>query len=332
MRVAFIRCVLLGACFLGCAADLAANGSEQVLAKAVQIFGKALSGGYRVYPLNDNYVVWLIFDTHDELIEADVGPKSFYSSVLPNAPLPTNADRLSEHGYEDALKKISQLKDIGALRSPHESGISTEFGALSTDQFEAAFVDRNASTDALDEIKKFNVYFLQNMQGSPEQLKTVQGQPMVCLVGLWYYIPPTSEANIKLGEWQVLHAAGPNLRGTHGCFRTTILHDADGFTIEEPQNATIIVTEPYKVRSLAGRVTISGQPVEGANVEVLAVGGRKILRSKTDRDGDFRIPDAPDGEYKFKVTKDGFNALSGKIIVNRKAPSAPLSFGLNLGT
>jgi hypothetical protein len=311
---------------------LAANGSEEILAKAVQLFGEPLSVEHKVYRLNDNYVIWLIFDTRGELFEVDVGPKSYYSSEFPNAPLPTKADRLSVTEYEETLARISQLKDVGRLRRRHESAVSSNFGPLNTDQFEGAFVDRIVTEDDEAEVKKFNVYFFQDEAGSPEQVKTVQGQPMVCLVGVWYYVRPETESKITLGQWQFMQAAGPNLHGTEGCFRTTILHDADGFTIEEPQNAVIVVTEPYRVQALAGRVTIADQPIDGANVEVRAVGSHNILRSKTDAEGNFRIPEASEGNYKFKVTKDGFKALSGEIIVDRNAPPERLCFVLYVGT
>jgi hypothetical protein len=332
MRAAFVRSVLLVACFLASTKDIAANPQEKILTKAAQLFGKPLDAKHRVYQLNDNYLIWLVFDTREGLFEVDVGPKSYYSAEFPNAPLATKADRLSKSEYEGTLRKISQLKDIGALRKGHENAVPSEFGRLNTDQFEGAFVDRIVSNDGMEEVKKFNLYFFQDESGSPEQIKTVQGQPMVCLVGVWYYVKPETESEITLGQWQSLQAAGPNLHGTKGCFRTTILHDADGFTIEEPQNEIIVVSEAYRVRVLEGRVTIADQPVQGANVEVLAVGRHGILRSKTDEEGNFRIPDSAEGEYKFKVTKDGFKALSGKIIVDHSAPPERLSLGMYLGT
>ena len=312
--------------------SIAAAAQEKVLTQAAKLFGEPLNAEHRVYQLNANYVIWLIFDPQGQLFEVDVGPKSYYSSEFPNAPHATKADRLSEAEYEDTLRKISQLKDIGALRKGHESAIPSDFGPLNTDQFEGAFVDRVTADSGEEEVKKFNVYFFQDYSGSPEQLKTMQGQPMVCLVGVWYYLRPQTESTITLGQWLSLQVAGPNLRGTKGCFRTTTLHDADGFTIEEPQNAIIQVSEPYRVRALFGRVTVADQPVQGANVEVLPVGGQGILRSKTDGKGNFRIPDAYEGEYKFKVTKDGFKALTGKIIVNHSAPREPLSFRMCAGS
>lgn len=330
MRVTFVRSVLLVASCMASTLSIAAATQESVLTQAAQLFGEPLNAEHRAYQLNTNYVIWLIFDPQGELFEVDVGPKSYYSSEFPNAPRATKADSLSEAEYERTLRKISQLKDVGALRRGHEGAIPGDFGLLNTDQFEAAFVDRIVGSDE-DQVVKFSVYFLQEHSGSPEQVETLQGQPMVCVVGLWYYAKPATP-QMTLGQWQTMQLAGPNLHGIHGCHRTTILHDADGFTIEEPQVVTIVVSEPYRVRVLRGRVTMSDQPVAEANVEVRAVGGRKILRCKTDEEGNFKISHVAQGEYKFKVTKDGFNALSGTITVDHNAPLDRLLFQISLGT
>lgn len=317
---------------LCCSLGVAADGSKPTLAKAAQLFGHQLNVEHRVFRLNDDYVIWLPFDTRGELFEVDVGPKSYYTSEFPNATKPPRPEYLSETEYEDALQKISQLKDIGGLQERHASAIPSDFGLLNTDRFEQVFVDRIVAEDEADAIRKFNVYFLQDMAGSPEQLRTVQEQEMVCLVGVWYYLPSEAAKKVKVGEWQTLQVAGPNLRGTTGCFRTTVLHDSDGFTIEEPQNETVVVSEPYRVQMLVGRVSIGGQPLEGANFEVRRIGSKKVLRSKTNAAGAFRIPGAPEGQYKFKVTKDGFKALSGTISVDRKAAPRRLLFELHVGT
>jgi Carboxypeptidase regulatory-like domain len=332
MRLRSLRSLLLVACSLASTLGMADGPQEKLLTRAAQLFGEPLNAEHRVYQLSANYVIWLILTPQGELFEVDVGPKSYYTSEFPNSPHATSADRLSIAEYEGTLRKISLLKDIGALRKGHESAVPSDFGPMNTDQFERAFVDRVLADDGEEDVKKFNVYFFQAYSGSPEQVRTLQGQPMVCFVGIWYYVKSGTDSKISLGHWLSLQVAGPNLHGTKGCFRTITLHDADGFTIEEPQNATIEVSEPYRVRALKGRVTIADQPVQGANVEVLPVAGQGILRSKTDEGGNFRIPHARKGEYKFKVTKDGFKALTGKIIVDRSAPPEPLSFTMDLGT
>jgi hypothetical protein len=287
---------------------------------------------HRVFRFNDAYVIWLILDRGGDLFEVHVGPKSYYTTEFPDAKKPSGVECLPEAEYRKALQKISELKDIGRLQQPHASAIPSDFGSLNTDRFERAFVDRVVVRDHAEGVRRFIVYFLQDIAGSPEQVLAMQGQPMVCLVGVWYYLSPEEGSKVHPGEWQTLRIAGPNLHGTTGCFRTTVLHDADGFTIEEPQNETIIVSDPYRVRALAGRVLFGDAPVEGVNVEVRPIGSRRVLRAKTNDSGTFRITRVPDGKYKFKVTKDGFKALSGTVLLDKNAPTKALSFELQVGT
>jgi hypothetical protein len=69
----------------------------------------------------------------------------------------------------------------------------------------------------------------------------------------------------------------------------------------------------------------------GVDVEVRR-GSEKVLGSRTDAEGNFTIPDAAEGEYKFKATKDGFKALSGTIFVDNTAPAETINFEMQLGT
>jgi hypothetical protein len=254
MRAASVFTALL-ACFLGSAVSQAANPQEKSLTKAAQLFGEPLNKEDRVYPLNQSYVIWLLFDTHGELFEVVVGPKSDYKVEFPDASLVTEADHLTKTEYEETLRRISQLQDIGKLPKEQERPVSGDFGALNTGQFDRASVDRAVADDARGEVKKFNLYFFQDESGSPEQVETVQGQPMVCLGGVWCYVKPDTESEITLGHWQSMQVAGPHLHGRNGCSRTAILHGADGFTIEEPQNETVVAAESYRVPALEGRVT-----------------------------------------------------------------------------
>jgi hypothetical protein len=170
------------------------------------------------------------------------------------------------------------------------------------------------------------------MAGSPEQMITTQAGPMVCLVHVWYYMWPDAPPKVRIGEWQDLQVAGPNLHDMLDCVRTTVLHDADGFMIEGPQNETIVIAESYTVRALAGHVLLGERPIEGVNVEFRRMGTERILRSKTDASGAFKISQVGEGTYKFKVTKDGFKAVSGTVVVDHRANTKNLSFALHLGT
>jgi hypothetical protein len=130
-------------------------------------------------------------------------------------------------------------------------------------------VDRIVEDDA-ESLRRFDVYFLHREAGAPKQLLPAGEEPMICLGSLWYYLPPEETRNIKIGSWQELQVAGPNLRWETACFRTTALHDADGFTIEEPQNETIFRSD-IRVQQLAGQIHIGDNPVESAKVELKRV-------------------------------------------------------------
>jgi hypothetical protein len=302
------------------------------MAKAVQVFGDPLNAEHRVFRLNDTYVIWLILDNDGSLIEGDVGPRSYYTAEFPNVRKPVVPERLSAAEYTDALRRITELKDIGVLEQGHEAPLPSPFGPSNTDRFERAFVDRIVETDDAESVRKFDVYFLQSTAGSPEQIVTIEGQPMVCMVGVWYYLPPEVARGIQLGKWQKFEAAGPNLHAT-GCVRTTPVYDADGFTIEQPQNETIGFQDIY-VRRLVGRVHAGygDAGIEDVNVEIRPEGSRQVFRTKTDASGAFSFSDIAEGRYKFKVTKNGFKALSGFVVVSRKSSKATLSFELPVGT
>lgn len=221
----------------------AVDHAPTVLSMAEQIFGAPLNLHHAVFRLNDTYVLWLIIDVKGNLEEVDIGPRSYYSSEFPNARGAPEPEHLSVADYQDALQRIRQVKDIGSLQQSHGSStIVTDLGRVNTDRFEYAFVDRIVGEDN-EVVRRFDIYFLHDMAGSPEQVLTMNEQPMVCFVGLWYYMAPEDTNRIKVGTWQKLRVAGPNLQGTTGCFRKVVLHDADGFTIEEPQNETIVLAD-----------------------------------------------------------------------------------------
>jgi len=111
------------------------------------------------------------------------------------------------------------------------------------------------------------------------------------------------------------------------------VYDADGFTIEQPQNETIVVQDIH-VRKLAGRIHVSygDTGLDDANVEIRLESSGQVLRTKTGANGAFSFSNIPEGRYKFKVTKNGFKALSGFVVVSRKALKAALSLELPAGT
>ena len=325
--------LVLASLSMACFINFTFGNSDAVLAKAVKLFGQPLNNQHHVFRINDDYVIWLLINTKGDLFEVVTGPKSYYKSEFPKATKASAAECLSEMEYEQILRKISELKEIGQLRNRHSHAVATILGPLNTDHFERAFVDRIVLPDDDDNVSRFDVFFLQDDAGSPEQIITTEPS-MVCLAGLWYYLPSEDISGIRLGVWQPIKIAGPTARAKSGCIRTTAVYDANGFTIENPQTRLIFMVEPFKVRKLAGQVFLSEEyPIEAANVEFLRAGSKEVIRTKTDSSGAFRVPQAREGKYKFKVTKDGFEALSGTIILDKGASAdAKLLLKLSPGT
>jgi hypothetical protein len=85
-----------------------------------------------------------------------------------------------------------------------------------------------------------------------------------------------------------------------------VLHDADGFKIEEPQNEPVALADIH-VQRLAGRVLLDfgDDPVQGATVELRRVGRNDVVGMKSDASGAFEFEGIAEGKYKFKVTEDG---------------------------
>ena len=309
------------------------SASDSVLVRATQLFGPPLNAEHGVYRLNDNYVLWLIIDRYGDLFEVDVGPKSYYTDEFPNNGKHFKEESLSEAEFAQLIKKISELKEIGKLRGRSTHTVSGILGPINTVSYERAFVERLVPVGNNDKVIKFDVYYLQNVGASPEQIVNTDSQSFVCFGETWYYLPSKEANRIKLGKWQTMQIAGPTLLRKSGCVRTTAVRDADGFTIEQPQTETIVISEPYTVNELAGRVVIGELPVEAANVEFLRMGSKKVLRAKTDSLGSFRLSRVPNGTYKFKVSENGFKALRRTIIVNKRTPSKEeLVFVMEVGT
>jgi hypothetical protein len=331
------RCSIVVAIFFVLSAvvlSFAASASDPVVAKAEKLFGPALKTGDSVFAFrfNDSYVLWLIFEG-GALSEVDLGTKSYYASEFPGTKGSKEREYLSPLEYEDALQKISQLRAIGRLRESHRAAFETDFGSVNTDRFDLAFVDRVVAKTGDENVVKLNAYFLEVSQGSPEQIEAEDDHFVVCMGGLWYYLPADEAKTIQLGRWIKLHLAGPSLRGHVGCNRTVPIYDADGFTIENPSNETIAFPN-LTVGSLSGTVHLShgGNPIKDVNVEALLVGDESVLRTKTDAQGAFVFSRLREGKYKFKVSKDGFKSISGFVILDHKACTKLLSFELPVGT
>ncbi|HKF46543.1 MAG TPA: carboxypeptidase-like regulatory domain-containing protein [Terracidiphilus sp.] len=196
-------------------------------------------------------------------------------------------------------------------------------------------MERTTSDGTGDRINEFVVYFVENSGGSPEQVVDAPPASMVCIEESWYYVSTAEASTFRLGKWQKMQLAGPANRRSPGCQRTTPVYDAEGFTVEQPATMTVEIEKEFRVPELRGEVTVPGgntAGVENAHVEFLRDGSDLILRTITDSSGRFSLSGAQAGRYKFKVARDGFQALRGVVIVDKRAPrSAELHLELYVG-
>jgi len=319
------------------ATSCAGQDRSLLLAKATQIFGPRLTE-HNIFKLNDRYVLWLITAQDGRLIEITVGPKSFYTSEFPREPEMSRMESLSKPEFEEALSRISELRELGRLKQQYYKEIPGLSGPIVTDEYQKAFVENvlhpaDSNVSVGDVAWQFSVYYIEEVSGSPKQLALSEDEPtQVCLGSAWYYLPRDEATRVHVGKWTKFRGTDTESRVSRNCFRTTTLYDADGFTIEEPENETIEFSQPISVRLLAGRVQFGEASVEGANVEILAAGTKNVMRTKTDANGKFKLPYSHKGSYKFKVTKDGFKALTGTILIDPNASEGSLSFELPVGT
>ena len=78
------------------------------------------------------------------------------------------------------------------------------------------------------------------------------------------------------------------------------------------------------VRVLQGRITeeASKTGVPGVLVEVRKADPQaKVQGATSDESGRFRLRKLSEGEYVFKVTRDGFQSIFGRLRVSKHAPS-----------
>jgi hypothetical protein len=97
------RMILLAVLAFGLAPPISDVAADSLRERATQILGRPLPSRHEVYSLGGNWVIWLVEDTDGNLIEADVGPKSYYVDEFPNAAKQPDVDFLSKEEYRHAI-------------------------------------------------------------------------------------------------------------------------------------------------------------------------------------------------------------------------------------
>lgn len=108
--------------------------------------------------------------------------------------------------------------------------------------------------------------------------------------------------------------------------------DLQGFTRSSTEHIINKLDQQLVVRSVRGCITMGFDKSElpDALIELRDSKGR-IRSATTNENGQFKLR-VPDGHYDFKLTKDGFQSIVGKIEVTTKAPkSARIDLNMKLG-
>lgn len=315
-----------------------AGEKKTITDKAVQTFGASLRSNQELFAIDDTYVAWLLFDRFDNLFEVEIGNKYEFPSEFPGLKAPAAPHYLSQSDFESIMSRVSTLKEIGSLRERRKEPLKFRFGPewVRSERYENAYVDKLVRMIASDDerrevITRFQVYFFQEMQDSPYEVLQPPGEfPEACLGSEWVYLAP-NQPPLKPGRWAKFVGAGPNL-DPRACNHNVTRHDEDGFIVEEPATEQVQLEQPFLVHSIRGRVQVFDTPVDHARVEIRNVGNTKIHTAFTDESGGFSFPRLSAGEYKFKVTKNGFCALYGRVVVTKKNQrDEPLNLQLQLG-
>ncbi len=97
-----------------------------------------------------------------------------------------------------------------------------------------------------------------------------------------------------------------------------------GFTILPSEHKTVEIEQPFVVRSVKGKLTntLGGWPENPpfpTLFEIRRKGEAGVIQTHVDREGNFKIPSVPQGQYCFKVTAYLWESVVGIIIVSKRA-------------
>ena len=111
--------------------------------------------------------------------------------------------------------------------------------------------------------------------------------------------------------------------------------DLSGFTLSPTEHVIDTIDQPFRVRSIKGRIPFRNSPGEflaGVLLEVMGPTPRVVRSCTTDSNGRFKIAHVPQGTYRFKTTLNGYSSIVGVILVARKSDKASqVSLDVSIG-
>jgi len=95
-----------------------------------------------------------------------------------------------------------------------------------------------------------------------------------------------------------------------------------GFTISPIEHIIVGLEKPIHVNSVRGSIVmaVNPEPLPEVLFEIRGPNDSEQIRSATtDASGNFKIPHVPQGTYKFKATKGGFQSVTGTLVISKHA-------------
>jgi hypothetical protein len=145
-----------------------------------------------------------------------------------------------------------------------------------------------------------------------------------------------AESTSKYRSLRALTIAALLIFGFHGvrCLQDSRIQSGPykGFLQEEPELNRVELPNPFTVAVVQGTIFYRlHSPLANAAFEIRDSSGR-VRTVFTGNDGQFKIEGVPPGVYQFKVTKNQFESVVGKVIVLRKVSrKKTISIQLQLG-
>ena len=110
--------------------------------------------------------------------------------------------------------------------------------------------------------------------------------------------------------------------------------ELEGFTKSPTEHIIDRLEKPITTRLVSGVILAKtdSRPLADAVFEVRGPGATgKVQGVKSDREGRFRFKHLPPGKYVFKVTRDGFQSVIGRLTVSKTTAGEPMRIELAVG-
>ena len=109
----------------------------------------------------------------------------------------------------------------------------------------------------------------------------------------------------------------------------------EGFTLSSIEHIVDEINQKILVRTVEGKIISEGGPWPKECQILFEIrkthGPTETIEGYADNEGNFEIPEVPEGTYCFKVTVEGWRSVMGIITVDKKAPKNSIRIVMRMG-